>query len=237
MLLSSPPPLLCFRLSQLLSFYLRTMEPLLGAGSRLCEALRACRAMAARTLGEQLRQRGDKLLRYPPPPPRDLSPPQQVVEGAQLLRELVAGWEQSLDVAGGGGAAAEAAAQEFGAVLAAVVGPLQEACLRASEALNPRAATRWVRPASQPPALLPRATCPAAMPNLHAGAEWATACGRRLTPALSCRFGHAPPPPRPCPTLPAASTRAATLTPATSASLSSTACWRWRRRWQGTPVR
>lgn len=114
--------------------------------------------MAARTLSEQLRQRGDKLLRYPPPPPRDLSPPAAVAEGAQLLGELIAGWEQSVDIAtsmsagstggsgggSGGNAAAAAAAQEFAAVLAAVAGPLQEACLRSSEALNPRAASRCV---------------------------------------------------------------------------------------------
>ena len=42
------------------------------------EALRSSRAMALRTFSETLRQRGDKLLRYPPPPPRDLAPPPQV---------------------------------------------------------------------------------------------------------------------------------------------------------------
>jgi hypothetical protein len=34
-LMSSPSPLLCFRLSQLLAFYLSTVEGLLGAGSQL----------------------------------------------------------------------------------------------------------------------------------------------------------------------------------------------------------
>lgn len=37
-LMSSPPPLLCFRLSQLLAFYLGTVEGLLGAGSQLAGA-------------------------------------------------------------------------------------------------------------------------------------------------------------------------------------------------------
>ena len=37
--------------------------------------------MAQRTFSETLRQRGDKLLRYPPSPPRDLAPPQQVGAG------------------------------------------------------------------------------------------------------------------------------------------------------------
>lgn len=81
--MSSPPPLLCFRLAQLLAFYLGTVEGVLGAGSQLAEALRASRAMALRTFHEALRQRGAKLLRYPPPPPRDLTPPQQVRGGRQ----------------------------------------------------------------------------------------------------------------------------------------------------------
>jgi hypothetical protein len=34
-LLSSPPPLLCFRLAQLLTFYLHTVEGMLGGGSQL----------------------------------------------------------------------------------------------------------------------------------------------------------------------------------------------------------
>lgn len=80
-LMSSPPPLLCFRLSQLLAFYLSTVERLLGGASQLAEALRGSRAMALRSFQEGLRQRGAKLLRYPPPPPRDLAPPQQVRSG------------------------------------------------------------------------------------------------------------------------------------------------------------
>lgn len=43
--MSSPPPLLCFRLSQLLAFYLGTVEGLLGAGSQLAGALAACCAV------------------------------------------------------------------------------------------------------------------------------------------------------------------------------------------------
>lgn len=44
--------------------------------------------MALRTFQETLRQRGDKLLRYPPPPPRDLTPPQQ----AGLRAGVGRGW-------------------------------------------------------------------------------------------------------------------------------------------------
>lgn len=44
--------------------------------------------MALRTFQETLRQRGDKLLRYPPPPPRDLAPPQQVAAQGRTQRGL-----------------------------------------------------------------------------------------------------------------------------------------------------
>lgn len=42
------------------------------------EALRSSRAIALRTFNDSLRAKGDKLLRHPPPPPRDLAPPPQV---------------------------------------------------------------------------------------------------------------------------------------------------------------
>ncbi|KAL4421302.1 hypothetical protein ABPG75_010593 [Micractinium tetrahymenae] len=139
-IMSSPPPLLCFRLSQLLAFYLQTVEGLLGAGSQLAEALRSSRAMALRTFQETLRQRGDKLLRYPPPPPRDLAPPQQLVEGAQLLADLISSHEQSMEQQQQQpGAAGD---DDFSAVLSAVADPLAEMCVRSSEALNPTAASR-----------------------------------------------------------------------------------------------
>jgi Conserved oligomeric complex COG6 len=77
-LVSAPPLLLCFKLSQLLSFYRDTVEALLGPAAQLSETLRGCRAVSSRLFHEQLRQRGDKLLRYPPPPPSDFSPPPQV---------------------------------------------------------------------------------------------------------------------------------------------------------------
>ena len=136
-LMSAPAPLLCFRLAQLLSFYLATVERLAGAGSQLAEALRGCRAMALRTLGEALKGRGDKLVRYPPPPPRDLAPPAALLEGADLAAELVECFEQSYEAQQGAGAG-----KDFAAVLAAAVRPLVEMCERSSEALNPDAASR-----------------------------------------------------------------------------------------------
>jgi hypothetical protein len=76
-LLGSPPLLLCFSLSQLLAFYTSLVDRLMGSSS-LTHTLASCRQLAARVFHEQLKGFGDRLLRYPPPPPKDLSPPQQV---------------------------------------------------------------------------------------------------------------------------------------------------------------
>lgn len=65
------------------------------------------------------------------------------MEGANLLAELVVTYEQSLDTdEREDSTASAAAAADFSGMLAAVVGPLQEMCVRSSEALNPRAASR-----------------------------------------------------------------------------------------------
>lgn len=77
-LMATPPLLLCFSLSQLLGFYTSLIDRLLGDNASLTQTLASCRQLAARIFREQLQAAGDKLMRYPPPPPRDLSLPQQV---------------------------------------------------------------------------------------------------------------------------------------------------------------
>ena len=77
-LLGAHPLLLCFSLTQLLGFYAGTVVRLLGRPSQLAATLGACRAMAARAFADHLKARGDKLMRQPPLPPPDLSPPSQV---------------------------------------------------------------------------------------------------------------------------------------------------------------
>lgn len=95
MLMAAPPLLLCFQISQLLAFYARTVAGLIGAHSRLADALAACCKLARRVFAEQLKARGDRMLRYPPAPPADLSPPPQVHPNVSLrhahhLKEPVA---------------------------------------------------------------------------------------------------------------------------------------------------
>lgn len=77
-LMSSPSLLLCFRLSHLLAFYNLTIMNLLDEEAQLVHTLKGCREMASRIFYDQLKAKGDQLQRYPPAPPKDLSPPQEV---------------------------------------------------------------------------------------------------------------------------------------------------------------
>ncbi len=84
MLMAQPPLLLCFQISQLLAFYAHTVAGIMTGPqkqqqqSQLAETLAACCKLARRVFAEQLKARGDRLLRYPPAAPTDLSPPPQV---------------------------------------------------------------------------------------------------------------------------------------------------------------
>ena len=78
MLMAQLPLLLCFQISQLLAFYQHTISVMLGSRSQLADTLAATCKLARRVFAEQLKARGDKLLRYLPKPPLDLSPPPQV---------------------------------------------------------------------------------------------------------------------------------------------------------------
>ncbi|CAL8463754.1 g3288 [Coccomyxa elongata] len=141
MLMATPPLLLCFQISQLLAFYARTVSRLIAGRSQLADALAACCKLARRVFAEQLKARGDRLLRYPPAPPADLSPPPQVAESLGQLVEIVAAFEESYEADGGAGGAASSEA-EFAPVLAAAIDPLVEMCERSSEALTPDAPSR-----------------------------------------------------------------------------------------------
>lgn len=81
-LMMSPPLLLCYQLGQLADFYNGLVNKLLGPAAALSVTLSSCRDMAQRTFFEQLRGAGDRLLRSPPQPPADLSPPPQVSDVA-----------------------------------------------------------------------------------------------------------------------------------------------------------
>ena len=88
MLMAQLPLLLCFQISQLLAFYQHTISTMLGSRCQLADTLAATCKLARRVFAEQLKARGDKLLRYSPKPPLDLSPPPQVGVQVGMITEL-----------------------------------------------------------------------------------------------------------------------------------------------------
>jgi hypothetical protein len=99
-LMMSPPLLLCYQLCHLLGFYHQLVAHILGGAAQLSATLRGCRDMAQRSFLEQLRAQGDRLLRNPPPPPADLSPPQPVADALHQLNEIMAAHDSALQVRG-----------------------------------------------------------------------------------------------------------------------------------------
>lgn len=73
------PLVLCFKVSQLLAFYGRTVEQMMGSGARLTDTLADCHKLANRVFHEQLTARGNKLMQLKAAPPKDLALPQQVL--------------------------------------------------------------------------------------------------------------------------------------------------------------
>uniref|UniRef100_A0A7S0RHC7 Conserved oligomeric Golgi complex subunit 6 n=1 Tax=Chlamydomonas leiostraca TaxID=1034604 RepID=A0A7S0RHC7_9CHLO len=142
-LMTSPPVLLCFQLAQLHSFYLGLITRAIGPGAQLTQVLRACRDMAQRVFLEQIRARGDKLVRNAPAPPKDLSVPPQVAEAIHGLLEVVNAHESAMESAAGSGPGGNAGGvEDLGPVLGALLDPLVDACERSAEALKPDAPTR-----------------------------------------------------------------------------------------------
>eukprot|EP00899_Mesostigma_viride_P003420 jgi/Mesvir1/13079/Mv06064-RA.2 len=86
---SSPGLIVLYRLSNLLEFYLHTINPLLGRGATLCATLADCQLSARRAFESQLRSWGDKMVRYPPAVPADLSPPPALAEGVIKMVEIL----------------------------------------------------------------------------------------------------------------------------------------------------
>lgn len=136
-LMSSPSLLLCFRLSHLLAFYSATMGNILGEEGQLVETLKGCKEMASRIFFDQLKAKGDQLQRYPPPPPRDLSPPPQVSETVRQLLEIIEIFDTGMEQH-----SQEEANAELEKVLTAGLTPLLSMCEKSSEALSADAPSR-----------------------------------------------------------------------------------------------
>uniref|UniRef100_A0A061SD29 Conserved oligomeric Golgi complex subunit 6 n=1 Tax=Tetraselmis sp. GSL018 TaxID=582737 RepID=A0A061SD29_9CHLO len=136
-LMSSPSMLLCYRLSHLLAFYGSTVRSILGEEAQLFNTLKGCKEMAARIFFEQLKSKGDHLLRNPPPPPSDLSPPSQVSEAIRLLLDILEVSETGVEQPSN-----EATGAEAERVLTAGLDPLLTMCEKSAEALSADAPSR-----------------------------------------------------------------------------------------------
>ena len=77
-LTGSLPLVLCFKLSQLLAFYGRTVEQMMGSNAQLTHTLVECHQLSNRVFHEQLKARGSRLLHHKAVPLKDLAVPQQV---------------------------------------------------------------------------------------------------------------------------------------------------------------
>ena len=168
-LLGAPSPVLNFQLITLFSFYMKTVAPVMGHGSNLFRTLRGCRVSAEKALKDQMRQRGERLVR------------QVVVPGLELgwvSGAVGEGWDERLGVAvsivkfydgsflagadggtngaddgddGGDGDDGDDGREDnfednanvdVDVLLEAIIAPLVDAILASSEALNPTSSVR-----------------------------------------------------------------------------------------------
>lgn len=86
---TSLPLVLCFKLSQLLAFYGRTVEQMMGGSAHLTQTLAECHKLATRVFHEHLKARGSKLLQQIPAPTPQLTAPPQVSLNRLAIRKAV----------------------------------------------------------------------------------------------------------------------------------------------------
>ncbi|XP_020693435.2 conserved oligomeric Golgi complex subunit 6 [Dendrobium catenatum] len=123
---SQPSLIVSYKLSNTLEFYSYTISDLLGRETALCNTLWLLKDAAHQTFHNILKNRGDRLLRYPPLVAVDLSPPPAVREGVSLLLELIETYNGMMVSASG-------MKPDFDPVLAALLDPIIQICELAAE--------------------------------------------------------------------------------------------------------
>ncbi|ONK78592.1 uncharacterized protein A4U43_C02F20430 [Asparagus officinalis] len=139
---SQPSLIVSFKLSNTLEFYSYTISDLLGRETALCNTLWLLKDAAQQTFFNILKTRGDKLLRYPPLVPVDLSPPSAVREGVSLLLELIDTYDGMMVPASG-------KKPDFDPVIAALLDPIIQMCEQAAEAHKSKGALSRRRASSE----------------------------------------------------------------------------------------
>lgn len=94
----------------------------MGRETALCNTLWALRDAAQKTFFDILKTRGEKLLRYPPLVPVDLSPPSAVREGVSVLLEIIETHDSMMVTASGNN-------PDFEPVISALLDPIIQVCL------------------------------------------------------------------------------------------------------------
>ncbi|KAM7269052.1 hypothetical protein ACFE04_024549 [Oxalis oulophora] len=124
---SQPSLIISYKLSNTLEFYSYTISDLLGRDTALCNTLGVLKDAAQKTFFDILKSRGEKLLRYPPLVPVDLSPPSAVRESVSLLLEIIETYNSMMLSALG-------KKPSFGPVISALLDPIIQICEQAAEA-------------------------------------------------------------------------------------------------------
>lgn len=138
-LMASPSPALNFQLTTLFTFYLKTIEPVMANESQLLNTLKSCKSSADKSLRDQMRQRGDRLVRQPPLPPEDLSMPEAYSDRLAIAINIIKFHETSMlrdtsdDVKDD---------QEFESLLKIIVDPIVDSVLSGADILNPASSGR-----------------------------------------------------------------------------------------------
>ncbi|PIA50433.1 hypothetical protein AQUCO_01300878v1 [Aquilegia coerulea] len=129
---SQPNLIVAYKLSNTLEFYSYTISDLLGRETALFNTLRILKDAAQQTFFDILKTRGDKLLRYPPLVPVDLSPPLAVREGVSVLLEIIETYNSLM-------VPASVKKLDFEPVISALLDPIVQMCELAAEAHKSKA--------------------------------------------------------------------------------------------------
>ncbi|KAL6501817.1 Golgi transport complex subunit 6 [Orobanche gracilis] len=124
---SQPSLIISYKLTITLEFYCHTMSDLLGRETALCNTLWALTDASQKTFFGIVKTRGEKLLRYPPLIPVDLSPPLALREGVSVLLEVIETYDSMMVPVSG-------KKPVFEPVISALLDPIIQMCEQAAEA-------------------------------------------------------------------------------------------------------
>lgn len=138
-LMAAPSPVLNFQLTTLFGFYVRTIQPVMGEDGKLLHTLRSCQSNAEKLLRDQMKQRGDRLVRQPPLPSQDLSMPDLYSDRLSIGVSIIKYYESSLlqkeDTE-------DTEEDDFESLLFNIMDPIIDSVIAGADALNPKSSVR-----------------------------------------------------------------------------------------------